>query len=145
MTVRLTPTESDTPPPQPVTAPTNATVTGPGAAGAAQTPDANGTHATSDSRRAIREVRRQRRRTAWLCAAFVALCLGLTIVVVSLARDRPVTPPASVAAAAVVPPGPVLTAAVPSTAVPSTVVPSTVVPSTVVPSRGAPPPEGGNP
>ena len=113
---------------------------GPGAAGAVRTPDGTGTQATADSRRAIREARRQRRRTAWLCAAFVALCLALTIVVVSLARDRPVAPPASVASVAVVPVGPVLTAAIPSAAVPSA-----AVPSTVVPSRGAPPPEGGNP
>jgi len=42
-----------------------------------------------DSRIALREARRQRRRTAWLCAAVVAVCLGLTIVVVSLARTRP--------------------------------------------------------
>ena len=45
-----------------------------------------------DSRIAHREARRQRRRTAWWCAAFVAVCLGLTIVVVSLARTRPAPP-----------------------------------------------------
>ena len=45
--------------------------------------------ASSDSRIALREARRQRRRIAWLCAAVVAVCLGLTIVVVSLARTRP--------------------------------------------------------
>ena len=45
-----------------------------------------------DSRVALREARRQRRRTAWLCAAVVAVCLGLTIVVVSLARTRPAPP-----------------------------------------------------
>jgi hypothetical protein len=44
---------------------------------------------TSESRIALREVRRQRRRTAWLCAAVVAGCLALTIIVVSLAQARP--------------------------------------------------------
>jgi len=46
----------------------------------------------ADSRIALREARRQRRRTAWLCTAVVAICLGLTIMVVSLARTRPAPP-----------------------------------------------------
>ena len=45
---------------------------------------------TTESRVALREARRARRRTAWLCAAVVALALALTIVVVSLARIRPI-------------------------------------------------------
>jgi len=45
--------------------------------------------AAGDSRIALREARQQRRRIAWICAAFVAVCLGLTIVAVSLARTRP--------------------------------------------------------
>jgi hypothetical protein len=54
--------------------------------------DAGNGAAGSDSRIALREVRRQRRRTTWLCAAVVAACLGLTIVVLSLARTRPAPP-----------------------------------------------------
>ena len=58
----------------------------PGSPGHQVHPGSPGDH---DSRIALREARRQRRRTAWLCAAVVALCLALTIVVVSLARTRP--------------------------------------------------------
>ena len=58
----------------------------PGEPGHQVHPGSPGDH---DSRIALREARRQRRRTAWLCAAVVALCLALTIVVVSLARTRP--------------------------------------------------------
>ena len=53
------------------------------------TDDADRPEAMTDSRMALREARRIRRRTAWLCAAVVALALALTIAVVSLAKARP--------------------------------------------------------
>jgi hypothetical protein len=85
-------------------------------------------NAGSDSRIALREVRRQRRRTAWLCAVVVAVCLGLTIAVVGLARTRP-APPGIIASYA---------SALPSTPVPG----GTSLPSD--PHPGAPASEGGN-
>ena len=78
---------------------------------------------TTESRVALREARRARRRTAWLCAAVVALALALTIVVVSLARIRPI--PQS------------------SAAVTTAVTVHILVPS--VPTPGATAPEGGTP
>jgi len=152
MTVRLTPTESDTPPP-PVPSPPQPTVlpvtmpregprasaggveadpgdtldtADPGAAdpGAADPDTTHGTAdtpgtvdrtvlspavgpgepvATGEGRRALREARRQRRRTTWLCAAVVAVCLALTIVVVILARDRPAATPGVLGATAASP------------------------------------------
>jgi hypothetical protein len=139
MTVRLTPSESDSSPSAPVAAPPTSSelqVTTPASAPAsapdASTQDAQDTPdtervgpgavepwatvapgpgtappgladidpvdaappvpgpVTPDSRVTLREARRARRRTAWLCAAVVALALALTIVVVSLARSRPV-------------------------------------------------------
>ncbi len=124
MTVRLTPTESETSPPQNAPAPPE--------------PSADG-----GSRLALREARRQRRRTAWLCAAIVALCLGLTIVTVMLARYRPLTPSAALALPVVPrvvagPPDPVPPAATAAPVADRTA-------SAPVPSRGAPAPEGGNP
>ncbi len=44
---------------------------------------------TTDTRRELREARRLRRRTLWLCAGVLALCLGLTALTVDLARSRP--------------------------------------------------------
>ena len=76
-----------------------------------------------DSRVALREARRVRRRTAWLCVAVVAVALALTIVVVSLARIRPI--PQS------------------SAAVTTAVTVHILVPS--VPTPGATAPEGGTP
>ena len=128
MTVRLTPTES-APPPRPV-----ATTPHPHDAGILP---------AAESRQELREARRLRRRTAWLCAAIVALCLALTIVAVSLARYRPVGPPAALAASGV----PALvtgrTDPVPPAATAAPVADRTA--SAPVPSRGAPAPEGGNP
>ena len=164
MTVRLTPTESDTTPPPPAPAP-------PAAGGACDLgPDIGGPDAPvppappaggavddlppapvdgpsrsdvdgggdigpgAEGRRALREARRQRRRTAWLCVAVVALCLALTIVVVTLARYRPVTPPGPVGAA--------------SGAVPTIVhraAPAVGILLTSATSHGATAPEGGNP
>jgi hypothetical protein len=49
-----------------------------------------------DTRRELREARRLRRRTLWLCAGVLALCLGLTALTVDLARSRPM--PGSAAA-----------------------------------------------
>ena len=127
MTVRLTPTESETPPPQ----------------NAPDPPEPSEPSADRGSRPALREARRQRRRTAWLCAAVVALCLGLTIVTVTLARYRPLTPSAALPTAVVPrvvagPPHPV-----PPDAPAAPVADRTV--SAPVPFRGAPAPEGGNP
>jgi hypothetical protein len=153
MTVRLTPTESDISPqsqvpvpPDPAdvqvtAAPPDAPV--PVGATGAPVPDApdgpvrddGGDGRAAETRRAIREARRQRRRTAWLCAAVVAACLALTIVVVSLARERPVAPPASLAATAGSSARPDL--------VPVPTLDRAVRPT--VPSRGAPASEGGNP
>jgi len=166
--VRLTPTESDTPPPPQASAPPDppdvpVTVqgvnmhgevstegsTGGGAEGNGEvafdpTPaDVDSTSGPSDEtespaaaagRRALRETRRQRRRAMWLCAAVVALCLALTIVVVTLARYRPVGLPSALATttgtyAVVHAPAPVVDRILAST----------------FPSRGAPAPEGGNP
>jgi hypothetical protein len=101
-------------------------------------PDGAGSHAGTGSRPELREARRQRRRTAWVCAAVVAVCLGLTIAVVTLARYRPPAPPASVVTPVVSP------SALPSPVVPPpTVVDRALRPS--VPSRGAAAPEGGHP
>gem|GEM_PF-934154 len=97
--------------------------------------DDDGSPAAAAGRRALREARRQRRWAMWLCAAVVALCLGLTIVVVTLARYRPLNPSsmptatATVLPATVRTPAPVLVRVLAKTA----------------PSRGAPAPEGGNP
>jgi hypothetical protein len=93
--------------------------------------------AVAESRRALREARRQRRRAMWLCGAVVALCLALTIVVVTLARYRPLGSSSALSAPAAVP-----SATVPSPAPAPTVDRST---SPAAPFRGAPAPEGGTP
>ena len=140
MTVRLTPSESDSAPSPQVPSPPDPGVTpvtspdlrGPDSTVASAPGDATQEIAEpsgTDSRIALRDARRQRRRTAWLCAAVVAISLGLTIVVVSLARTRPAPGPGVVVSLAV---------PVPSTALPG----STPLPSD--PSPGAPAPEGGN-
>lgn len=134
MTVRLTPIESESTPSAPVPAPSlpsELPVTDTGAVAPVAGADgaADGDRST-DSRIALREARRARRRTTWLCAAVVALALALTIVVVSLARDRPV--PSSA-------PGTVATLSAPSTAA------TGGSPPPSDPSPGAAAPEGGNP
>ena len=105
-----------------VTTPDGADPVVPGAVEVDSTPRPPGA-VTADSRVALREARRVRRRTAWLCAAVVALALALTIVVVSLARTRPI-PHSS---------GPVASAATAPILVPS------------VPTPGATAPDGGTP
>ena len=55
-------------------------------------PGAPGPTVPADTRRELRESRRQRRRTLWLCAGVLAVCLGLTVATVELARSRPVAP-----------------------------------------------------
>jgi len=124
--VRLTPSESDIPPPQ--SAPTP-----PDDPAGPQAVEALAEGHAGDGRRALREARRQRRRTAWVCAAVVGLCLALTIVVVSLARERPVSP-SGIGAAAVT-----VSASVPTTA------PVSGTLLAAVTSHSAPAPEGGNP
>jgi len=92
--------------------------------------------ASGDGRRALREARKQRRRTAWVCAVVVALCLALTIVVVSLARYRPATPPGSVVPAL---PAALLSIESPADAVSSQTIPSQTIPSQSVPSANVQP------
>jgi len=113
MTVRLTPTESDSTPahlepdpprsadaiaPAPVVVTDGATIAHDAPTTAPEVPSDPGEHVANDSRPALREARRQRRRTAWLCAAVLAICLALTIVVVSLARTRTVPTSGTVSA-----------------------------------------------
>jgi hypothetical protein len=162
MTVRLTPTESDnSPPPQvpsqpeppdahqasggvPASPATRADTVAEPAAGDGPTdgtppPGDVGPPGPGDGRRALREARSQRRRTAWLCAAVVALCLALTIVVVTLARYRPAGPPTGVVTAALTSsPYPTSHASTTTSGVDRT-------PRPARPSLGAAAPEGGNP
>ena len=154
MTVRLIPTESDsTPPPQVPSPPEPSDVTVTDSAadrpsvpsevdaadGDADRSDrpptghpGEGGSGGGDTRIALREARRQRRRVAWWCAAVVAVCLGLTIAVVSLARNRPAPSPGVVA----------------SSTLTTLVVPSTPAHGSPTlssdPHLGAPAPEGGN-
>ncbi|MGA2837468.1 MAG: hypothetical protein ABSF84_12805 [Acidimicrobiales bacterium] len=126
MTVRLTPSESElTPTPQVPPQPDPSVV------------QVTTTEEAADGRRALREARRRRRRTTWICAAFVALCLALTIVVVTLARYRTApTLPSVGAIATSIHPDP---SGLPPPAGPR--IDSTVLPSTS--SLGAAAPEGG--
>ena len=130
MTVRSIPTGSGTPPP-----PTVQQSPGLGDAPVTPSADAAATGAASapvvDGRRTLREARRRRRRTAWLCVAVVAVCFGLAVLVVSLARDRPLPGPAVVSAGAAVRPAPV--GADPN------------LPPSALRSSGAPAPEGAHP
>ena len=152
MTVRLTPTESDsTPLPHNPSSPepTDAAMAtpagdpspipsdhspddGPGEAQSSTEPVEPVTSASggTDSRVALRDARRQRRRVGWLCAAIVAICLALTIVVVSLARNRPAPTPGAVVSSALFVPS---NDAIGSMALAHD------------PFSGAPAPEGGNP
>jgi hypothetical protein len=41
------------------------------------------------SRKVLREERRERQRVAAICALVVALCMGMTVLILSIARDRP--------------------------------------------------------
>lgn len=52
-------------------------------------PDAPGADGGTAGRRALREARRQRRRLMAACAAIVAACLVMTVLIVGMARDRP--------------------------------------------------------
>ncbi len=114
MTVRLIPTESGSTParvaiqtessdetvtdpalvpvpgaPDPVIARTDAT----GAAGTNPVPAT--LDLPTDGRRALRQARSQRRRTALLCAVVLFVCLALTLLIVGLARDRAAPPAAA--------------------------------------------------
>ena len=54
------------------------------------TPGEGGAPDTSVAgRRALREARRARRRLLGSCAAIVAVCLLMTVLIVGMARDRP--------------------------------------------------------
>jgi hypothetical protein len=138
MTVRPIPTESDgTAPIQMPELPDASSVGAESQDPTSQHPATVDATAIGDGRRALREARRQRRRTAWWCAAVVALCLALTIVVVNLARYRPVTPPAALASAS--PPHPVSTRTPPLSAPVHSAEPASD------PFLGAPAPGGGTP
>lgn len=41
------------------------------------------------SRKVLREERRERQRVAAICAVVVALCMGMTVLILTIARDRP--------------------------------------------------------
>jgi hypothetical protein len=58
----------------------------PGAGG----PAAESVDPGSAGRRALREARRQRRRLMAVCAVIIAACLAMTVLIVGMARDRPV-------------------------------------------------------
>lgn len=114
MTVRTTPTESGTTPRPPdlhppvpgdappevagvgqsPTSPPNGTdpPSGPAGAGGTDRPWPSPDRPRTDSRRALRDARRQRRRASVVCAVVVAVCLALTILVVDLARNRAAGP-----------------------------------------------------
>jgi len=123
MTVRLIPTESGSAPPARVpiqTEPSDETVTDPAPVPTPGLPDPGTTHADTtgaadsadpmpaaadaptDGRRALRQARSQRRRTALLCAVVLLLGLAVTLLIVGLARDR-AAPPAAVLSFASVP------------------------------------------
>jgi len=119
MTVRLIPTESGSATPARVptqTASSDETVTDPPrvATPGPPNPGTTGTTAVptdlvqavadppSDGRRALREARSRRRRTALLCAVVLVVSLALTLLIVGLARDR-AAPPAGVVSLAPVP------------------------------------------
>ncbi|MGD0880682.1 MAG: hypothetical protein ABSB09_03800 [Acidimicrobiales bacterium] len=127
MTVRLTPTEES----RLTTAPQVPPPPGPSDVQVTTSQEA------ADGRRALREARRRRRRTTWICAAFVAVCLALTIVVVTLARYRPAPPLPSVGAiASSVHPSPSALTPTAGSQADSTVL-------SPAPSLGAAAPEGG--
>ena len=157
MSVRLTTTESDSTPPQPLSSPPDPSgirVTEPAAPGIPERDPAQavapsemsigghadlGPTAGTDSRRALREARAHRRRVAWMCAAVVALCLALTIVAVTLARYRSAAPSAPIATSTVSVHSIVSRVTPTATALVDRAVRPTA------PSRGAPASEGGNP
>jgi hypothetical protein len=41
------------------------------------------------SRKVLREERRERQRVAAICALVIALCMGMTVLILTIARDRP--------------------------------------------------------
>lgn len=41
------------------------------------------------SRRALREERQERQRIALVCGLVIAVCIGMTVLILTLARDRP--------------------------------------------------------
>jgi hypothetical protein len=41
------------------------------------------------SRRVLREERQERQRIALICALVIAACIGMTVLILTLARDRP--------------------------------------------------------
>jgi hypothetical protein len=156
--VRLTTTESDSTPSQPLPTPpdppvdrvTNPVISGipdlvPAPVDAfpaptAVSPSGLESPAGADSRRALREARVHRRRIAWLSVAVVSLCLALTIVSVTLARYRTAGPSDSITTSTVS----TVHSAPPTVNPPRAALVDRSLRSPV-PSRGAPAPEGGNP
>jgi hypothetical protein len=45
--------------------------------------------AVAVTRKVLREERRERQRVAAICALVVALCMGMTVLILTIARDRP--------------------------------------------------------
>jgi hypothetical protein len=122
MTVRLIPTESGSAAPARVpiqTESSDETVTDPAPAPTPGPPDPATTHADAteaadhadplpaavdpptDGRRALRQARSQRRRTALLCAVVLFVCLAVALLIVGLARDRAAPPAAALSFASV--------------------------------------------
>lgn len=66
--------------------------------GAARPPEAALSSSPRETRREVREARHRRRLLLAACAAVVAACLALTILVVSMARQRPSGLPAPLSA-----------------------------------------------
>lgn len=123
MTVRLIPTESGSATPArvsiqtessdetvtdpariPTPGPPNPGTTGVDTTGATDPADPmpRAADPSTDGRRALRQARSQRRRTALLCAVVLFVCLALTLLIVGMARDR-AAPPAAVLSFAPVP------------------------------------------
>jgi len=148
MTVRLIPTESGSATParvltqtessdETVTVPARVPTPGPPNPGTTQADTTGVTDPAepvpaavdppADGRRALRQARSQRRRTALLCAVVLIVCLALTLLIVGLARDR-AAPPAAVLSFAPVP--------APTSATPTVPVPPQPRPDAATASEG---------
>jgi hypothetical protein len=94
MSKRMTLAEDDTtevvvsPPLAPFEAPPPASLASPASPGLAEKPEPVQS-AGAVSRKVLREERRERQRVAAICALVVALCMGMTVLILTIARDRP--------------------------------------------------------
>ncbi len=112
-------------PPNPGT--TRAETTGTTGATDPADPDPAAVDPPAAGRRALRQARSQRRRTALLCAVVLFVCFALTLLIVGLARDR-AAPPAAVLSFAPVP--------APTSATPTVPVPRQTRPDAATASEG---------